>query len=85
MTVLVDGDRQAVNAEFMRELSRLRDVLGAVNKSDLKAAVDATDQWIDDNEGGFNTALPVAARTALTARQKAWLFFFVADKRFEVF
>ena len=83
MAVLTDGERRIVWAEFMRQISSDHQDLG-LNKSDLRAAVDATDQWIQDNSGGFNLALPVAARTALTAAQKARLFFFVADKRFGV-
>lgn len=57
------------------------DALGALTKADLRAAVDATDQWIDDNASAFNTALPLAARTNLTAAQKTFLFCYVALRR----
>jgi len=58
--------------------------LGAVAKPDLRAAVNAMDQWIDDNATAFNLAIPQPARGVLTTRQKAWLFSLVIKRRFEV-
>lgn len=52
-----------------------------VTKTDLKAAVDATDQWIDDNQALFNLALPQPARGQLNLTQKTLLFCFVAMRR----
>jgi len=84
MAVLDETQRSETHAEWMRRLSRIREELNGVTKTDLRAAINATDQWIEDNQGAFNTALPTATRTNLTAKQKALLFFFVADKRFGV-
>lgn len=53
----------------------------AITKPDLKAAVDATDQWIDDNQASFNTALPQPFRGAATLAQKTFLFCYVAMRR----
>ena len=83
MAALTDPQRRSIWAEFMRRTSQDRQDLG-LTKTQLRAAVDATDQWISDNAGSFNTALPAAARTALSAQQKALMFFAVASKRFEV-
>ena len=83
MALLTDGERTSLWAEFMRRASQERATL-ALSKPELRAAVDATDQWIEDNVSSFNTALPAAARTALSAQQKALMFFAVASKRFEV-
>lgn len=83
MAVLAEADRVALWADYMRRMSSRQEAM-ALSKVQLRAAVDATDQWIEDNAGAFDTALPVTARTNLTARQKAQLFSFVADKRFGV-
>ena len=53
-------------------------------KLDLRAAVFAVDDWIESNQGSFNAALPLPARTALSAKQKVELFLAVAKRRFEV-
>ena len=55
--------------------------LAGVTKTDLRAAVDATDDWIDANQASFNSALPVAFRTNATLAQKTLLFCFVAMRR----
>jgi len=80
MAVLTSEQRQALWAEFQR------DDTGeiAVLKADLRAAVDALDQWFDDNAATLNAAIPQPARGALTQRQKALLFMHVLIKRFKV-
>lgn len=83
MAVLSDAHRQSLRDEAMRISSDLNVPL-AVVKSALRAAVDATDDWIDDNAASFNSALPTAARNNLTAKQKTQLFMIVARKRLEV-
>jgi hypothetical protein len=55
--------------------------LTGVTKSELRAAIDATDQWIDDNQASFNTALPQPFRGAATTPQKTFLFCYVAMRR----
>ena len=80
MAQLDSTDRARIWRALMRYWSNLREVCG-VSKADLLAAVDATDVWIDDNAGSFNSALPVAARTNLTATQKTLLFCCVALMR----
>jgi hypothetical protein len=51
----------------------------ALTTADLRAAVDATDDWIEANKASYNAALPEPARSTLTARQKAYLFLVVAQ------
>lgn len=84
MSILSDPDREDVWAQTMRDFSSIREDTGGLNKADLRAAIDATDQWIEDNAAAYNLALPVAARTALTAGQKLRVFMAVANRRFEV-
>lgn len=53
----------------------------AFTKADLRAALDATDDWIDANTAAFNTALPQPFRGSATATQKTLLFCYVAMRR----
>jgi hypothetical protein len=83
MAVLPDSDRQALWAQFMGELSSERARI-ALAKSDLRAAVDSIDAWVDANAPSFNQAIPQPARSGLTPRQKARLLLYVVRRRFEV-
>jgi len=51
-------------------------------KVELRAAVDATDDWIEANQASFVTALPASFRTQSTTAQKVQLFTYVTGKRF---
>ncbi len=81
MAVLSDADRAALWAEFQADCSRGREPL-PLSKTDLRAAVDAIDAWLNTNASGLNTAIPQPARGALTAAQKAKLLKFVVTKRY---
>jgi len=72
-----------VISEFGKDISARRQAF-SLSRPDLVAAITAIDQWMESNAVAFNQALPVAARTSLTANQKAQLFMVVASKRYEV-
>lgn len=80
MAVLNDTDRAEVNAELMREISADQQACG-ITKADLRAAINAADDWANANAAAYNTALPQPARGALTATQKARLLLHVVRKR----
>ena len=81
MATMTNGDRAIVHTELMRDLSDAREPCGTL-KADLRAAIDAADQWVSDNAASFNSALPVAARNSLTTSQKSRLLTAVIRKRF---
>ena len=81
MAVLSDSDRVAVWLQHMRENA---ETYGVMTKADLRAAVDAADQWAEDNASAFNLAIPQPARASMTAKQKALLLMFVVAKRYGV-
>ena len=81
MAVLADGDRVECWADWMREVSAGQEACG-ITKVDLRAAVNATDDWINTNAAAYNLAFPLAARANLTAAQKARLLALVIRKRF---
>ena len=84
MAQLSEIDRKRIWRGLMRWWSNLREILGALSKNDLLAAVTATDTWIDNNQVAYNSALPEVARTALTQSQKTLLFCCVAGMRINV-
>lgn len=81
MAVLSDPDRAALWAEFMRDRSGARDPL-ALTKADLRAAVNAVDDWLNNNAAALNSAIPQPARGALSTPQKALLLQFVVSRRY---
>lgn len=82
MAILTDQDRIAVWKEFQGDLSNAREPLGAITKTELRAAVDAIDQWVSDNAAAMNTAIPQPARGILTAPQKARLLAAIVRRRY---
>lgn len=81
MAVLSESKRIETWGDFMRELSRNREAM-SLTKTELRAALDAVDVWVDTNTAAYNSALPAAAQSGLTASQKAQLLLFVVQKRF---
>jgi hypothetical protein len=75
MAVLTDPERQAIRNYVMRRWGV------AITKADLRAAIDATDDWINSNAAAYNSALPAAAQAGLSATEKTVLFCVVALKR----
>lgn len=80
MAALPDADRVEVWAKLQRLVQWLA-IPCNITKAELRAAVDATDDWIEANQASFNTALPTAARNNLNLVQKTLLFSYVALKR----
>ena len=80
MAVLTDIQRREIWRDFMSDISSEHQSVGDLTKQDLRAAFNAVDDWVDTNAASLNTAIPVAARTALSAAQKAQLLMFVVRK-----
>ena len=83
MATLSENDRLKIWRGLMSYWSNLWEVT-SFSAQDLKSAVDATDQWIDDNQVSFNQALPSAAQTGFTQAQKTLLFCSVALARVSI-
>ncbi len=74
--VMTIGQRQTALANIMRKWSDERRPTGSMRKVDAQAAVDAVDQWVNDNGASFNLSLPDGAdgaRTNLSSVDKAEL------------
>lgn len=81
MAVLSDAERIAVHAEVMRRLSEQRDTV-SITKADLRAAINALDDFFNSNATAINNAIPQPARNNLTVSQKALLLMYVIDRRY---
>ena len=81
MAALSDQDRADTSAAYQSD--RALGVLGAVTKSDVRAAINAVDDWVVANAAAYNNALPAAAKAALTAAQKSMLLSYVVEKRYQ--
>jgi len=83
MAVLSAEARTAIWQEYGSEISVARESVGNINKHELKAAIDAIDNWVDANAAVFNAAIPQPARGALTSSQKARLLSMVVLRRYK--
>ena len=83
MAVLGDNDRVTMVQKFAQDMSGTRTAVSIV-KADMRAAVNAIDDWVQANASAFNTAIPQPARGALSTQQKAKLLWYVVQRRFEV-
>lgn len=72
---LTPTERDQVWRAFMRVVD---DEPCPFTKAQLRAAVDAADDWATANAASFNSALPAAFRAAASSAQKAALLGFVA-------
>lgn len=84
MATLSEQDRQRIWRGLMRYWSNLRVPISSLNKNELRNAVDATDNWIESNQGSFNNALPEPAKSNLSQAQKTLLFCVVALARISI-
>lgn len=83
MAVLIDADRAEIAAEFGRAISADHESCAAL-KADVRAAVNALDQFLNDNAAAVNSAIPQPARANLTTAQKARILMFVIQRRYLV-
>lgn len=81
MALLTSEQRRQLWAQFMSDVSAREEVFGNLLKADLRAAVDGIDQWIEDNQASLNQAIPLPARTELTAKQKFDIFKLIVHER----
>ena len=84
MALLQQVDLTAIQRDLCGEWSRDREGVAGVTRAELAAAVTAADTWANTNASSYNSALPLPARTSLTATQKAKLLVYVIRKRWEL-
>lgn len=83
MAVMSAADQVSVASGYSKLVCERREAV-PLKKAELRAAIAAADAWADSNLAAFNAAIPLPARTALTARQKAEVLLFVIRRRWEL-
>jgi len=78
MAVLTDASRREIWAKWMRENE---DPVSIV-KSDLRAAFNALDDFMNTNATAVNNAIPEPAKSSLSTPQKARILMEVIRQRF---
>jgi hypothetical protein len=78
MAALSDPDRAIVWADSMRALPGPI----SITKADLRAAVNALDDFLEANQTAINNTIPQPARGALSTKQKAQLLMLVIERRY---
>lgn len=81
MATLSENSREQISVIIQSEISSESLSVGSMTSSDIRAAVDATDDWQNSNAASFNTALPSAAQFNLSPTLKNRLFNLVAKNR----
>ena len=82
MAALADQDRADCSDDFQRVLSFAREPLPGILRSDIRAAINAIDDFLVTNAAAVNNAFPAATKNNLTTAQKARLVAAVTLKRF---
>lgn len=77
MAVLIDADRVTVWAQMMSDNTEAC----SITKADLRAAVNALDDFLEANATAINNTLPAAAKAGLSLAQKARLLSYVVRRR----
>jgi hypothetical protein len=71
-------NRARTIAQLMRDSSLST---AGLTKPDLRAALNAIDDWIDANQTSFNAALPLPFRTTASPELKSMVFCYVLLRR----
>ena len=77
MAVLDETNRFRTLARLMRDKANPP----GVDKTGLRAALDAADDWVEASSGAFDGALPEPYRSTATAEEKTTLLAYVAMRR----
>lgn len=81
MAVLTEPERVHAAREWIRHAFEKLGGTASLTTADVKAALDAADNWADANATAYNNALPLPFRTTATTAQKALLLAYVCMKR----
>jgi len=76
MAILDAANRLRVFAHMLRLVA-----WPGLVKADVKAAIDAVDDWAETNAASYNSALPQPFRATATSSQKALVLAFVCMRR----
>lgn len=79
MALLTAQQRAEVTAELMR---RNPTSFGGITKAQLRAVVDAADDWANTNAAAYNAAVPQPQRGVMATEEKALALSLVIERRY---
>lgn len=79
MAALTDADREFITRWFF--ITNREGEIDSLNRAQLRAAFDASDDWVVAKAADYNAAIPQPARGVLTASDKALLLSRVIRRR----
>ena len=82
MATMQEADRSLAYQDYMAQVCSARESIGTLTKAEIRAALNALDQWFSDNAATINAAIPQPARGQLTTDQKARLAMLVIRNRY---
>ena len=74
MAPLSEQDRNRLSNGLQYYWSNLRETVHGMVKADIRAAVDYTDTWIENNQASYVSGLPEPFKSNSTALQKTIVF-----------
>ncbi len=81
MAVLSRAERKQIASPWVQKIIKELRQSQNLNFTDLEAAVQYTDDWIDDNQSDWSTGLPEPFKANTDADAKILLFIYTAMKR----
>ena len=81
MAVLTRPERKKIASPWVRKVIRDLGQSQNLTFTDLEAAVQATEDWIEDNQASYVAALPQPFKANTDASAKILLFIYTAMKR----
>ena len=85
MAVLSDSERAIAARTWVEKVFVELGVTASLDHAQIRAAVDAADDWADLNAAAYNLALPLAFRNGATIAQKTLLLTYVILRRAGIF
>jgi hypothetical protein len=79
MAVLTEEARLLASAKAIREF--VGEI--SIEKADVRAAIAALDNFLENNRAAINNSIPEPAKSSLTVQQKIGLLAFVLMRRLE--
>ena len=81
MAVLTRAERKKIASPWVRRVIRDLGESKNLTVTDLEAAVQATEDWIEANQASYVAALPESFKANTSASAKTLLFVYTAMKR----
>lgn len=81
MAVLTRRERKVIGSPWLEEVFVKSRKVGNLSFTDIEAAIQSTEDWIEANQGGFEISLPEPFKSKTTSQEKHLLLAYSVMKR----